>query len=256
MKQYSEACEQNRTPILGIIRDEFADSRRVLEIGSGTGQHAVYFSSQLPHLTWQTSDMACNHASISAWRAEAALDNVLPPLSLDVTRGPWPETVYDGIFSANTAHIMAWSAVEDMFRGIGRLLAGGGSFCLYGPFNYQGHFTSASNERFEHWLKDRDPLSGLRNFEDLDALAGVNGMHLKADHEMPVNNRLLVWVKACSVQLWVRRPLPPTGVARAKAPAYPLPQDDRGPIGLRSGHCKRFASPCICVQVAAMSCVA
>ncbi|MGB5439548.1 MAG: DUF938 domain-containing protein [Gammaproteobacteria bacterium] len=196
MKQYSEACEQNKTPILGVIRDEFSHSKKILEIGSGSGQHAVYFSRELPHLVWQTSDMTCNHASISAWRDEAALDNVLPPLALDVIQGPWPETVYDGVFSANTAHIMAWTAVEDMFRGIGKLLADGGSFCLYGPFNYQGRFTSASNESFEQWLKERDPRSGLRNFEDLDALAAINGLRLKADHEMPVNNRLLVWVKS------------------------------------------------------------
>lgn len=196
MKQYSEACDENRTPILEVIRDEFSGCRKVLEIGSGSGQHAVYFSLHLPHLEWQTSDRVCNHASINAWRTESAPVNVLTPLALDVTHDPWPITIYDGVFSANTAHIMAWPAVEDMFSGIGKVLAEGGSFCLYGPFNYQGHFTSAGNERFEHWLKDRDPLSGLRNFEDLDALANSNGLRLKADHEMPVNNRLLVWVKA------------------------------------------------------------
>ena len=196
MKQYSEAYEQNKTPILGVIRDEFSRSQKVLEIGSGTGQHAVYFCRQLPHLKWQPSDMTCNHASICAWRDESALDNVLPPLALDVTQGPWPETVYDGVFSANTAHIMAWPAVEEMFRGIGKLLADGGRFCLYGPFNYHGQFTSASNERFEQWLKERDARSGLRNFEDLDALAAMYGLRLHADHEMPVNNRLLVWMKS------------------------------------------------------------
>ena len=195
MKQYSDACEENKRPILSVIRDEFSACREVLEIGSGTGQHAVYFASKLPQLRWQTSDRACNHASISAWRTESALDNVLPPLPLDVTHDPWPENRYDGVFSANTTHIMSWPAVEDMFSGIGKLLTERGIFCLYGPFNYQGHFSSDSNERFEHWLKDRDPLSGLRNFEDVDALAGMNGLNLKADHEMPVNNRLLVWMK-------------------------------------------------------------
>ena len=130
MKQYSEACEENKRPIIGVIREAFSGSRQILEIGSGSGQHAVYFSSELPHLRWQPSDRACNHASISAWRAEFALDNVLPPLSLDVSCDPWPETRYDGVFSANTAHIMAWPAVEDMFSGIGKLLAEGGSFCL------------------------------------------------------------------------------------------------------------------------------
>ena len=195
MKQYSEACDENTAAILNVIRDEFSGCQRILEIGSGTGQHAVYFSAQLPHLSWHTSDQQCNHASINAWRTESGLENLLRPLSLDVTQDQWPDTSYDGIFSANTTHIMAWSAVKDMFSGIDKVLAGGGIFCLYGPFNYQGSFTSASNERFEHWLKDRDPSSGLRNFEDLDELARLNGLILKADHEMPVNNRLLVWVK-------------------------------------------------------------
>ena len=196
MKQYSEACDENKAAILDVIRDEFSACRRILEIGSGTGQHAVYFSREMPHLSWQTSDRECNHASINAWRRESCLKNVRPPLSLDVTHDPWPEAGYDGIFSANTTHIMAWPDVEKMFSGIGRVLANGGVFCLYGPFNYQGRFTSANNERFEHWLKDRDPLSGLRHFEDLDELARMNGLTLKADHEMPVNNRLLVWTKA------------------------------------------------------------
>ena len=195
MKQYSEACDENKAVILHVIRDEFSGCQHILEIGSGTGQHAVYFSAQLPHLNWHTSDRPCNHASISAWRMESGLENLARPLSLDVTHDQWPDTRYDGIFSANTAHIMAWSAVKDMFSGIGKVLADGGVFCLYGPFNYQGRFTSPSNERFEHWLKDRDPLSGLRNFEDLDELARRNGLTLKADHEMPVNNRLLVWTK-------------------------------------------------------------
>jgi len=196
MKQYSEACDENKAVILNVIRDEFSGCRHILEIGSGSGQHAVYFSAQLPHLSWHTSDRQCNHASINVWRMESGLENLILPLSLDVTHDQWPDASYDGIFSANTAHIMSWSAVEDMFSGIGKVLAVGGIFCLYGPFNYQGRFTSASNERFEHWLKDRDPLSGLRNFEDLDELARLNGLALKADHEMPVNNRLLVWTKA------------------------------------------------------------
>jgi len=195
MKQHSEACDENKVPILNVIRAEFSDCRRILEIGSGTGQHAVYFSGQLPHLSWQTSDRPCNHPGINAWRMDSGLDNILSPLSLDVCCGQWPEAGYDGVFSANTTHIMSWPAVEDMFKGIGKVLTSCGIFCLYGPFNYQGKFTSTSNEHFEHWLKDRDPSSGLRNFEDLDELANINGLTLKVDHEMPVNNRLLVWTK-------------------------------------------------------------
>jgi cyclopropane fatty-acyl-phospholipid synthase-like methyltransferase len=195
MKQYSEACEQNRLPILDILRNEFSEAHNVLEIGSGTGQHAVYFSQQLPHLQWQTSDLEEHHASIRAWLVEAGLENTRPPLVLDVSRDEWPADVYDGVFSANTTHIMCWSAVECMFAGIGKLLGPRGRFCLYGPFNYGNRYTSHSNQRFDLWLKSRDASSGLRNFEDLNELAGKHGLLLRSDHQMPVNNRLLVWEK-------------------------------------------------------------
>ena len=195
MKQYSEACEQNKEPILALLRTVFSDARDVLEIGSGTGQHAVYFAAQLPHLRWQTSDLAENHASIHAWLEEAGLENTLAPLSLDVTGTSWPTHKYDGLFSANTTHIMSWPAVQHMFTGIGKLLDTGATLCLYGPFNYGGNYSSDSNRRFDTWLKDRDPASGIRHFEALDELASANGMTLEADYEMPVNNRLLVWRK-------------------------------------------------------------
>ena len=195
MKAYSEACDQNRGPILSILRDEFRATRQVLEIGSGTGQHAVYFGQHLRHLQWQTSDLPENHASIHAWLDEAGLDNVLRPLVLDVLCGPWPTQSYDGVFSANTTHIMNRNMVEHMFRGIGQALQRHGTLCLYGPFNYNNSYTSPSNERFDAWLRSRDPASGLRNFEDLDVLASDNDMVLRADHEMPANNRLLVWKK-------------------------------------------------------------
>jgi cyclopropane fatty-acyl-phospholipid synthase-like methyltransferase len=193
MKQYSEACDQNRDPILSVICREFANCRRILEIGSGTGQHAVYFARQLPHLTWQPSDMASSHVSINAWRAEAGLDSVAPPLELDVLQDDWPATRYDGIFSANTCHIMSWPAVRAMFSGVGKVLEAGGIFCLYGPFNYHGGYTSESNARFDAFLKSRDPDSGIRDFEQLDRLADEHGLQFRHDHEMPVNNRLLVW---------------------------------------------------------------
>jgi cyclopropane fatty-acyl-phospholipid synthase-like methyltransferase len=196
MKQYSEACEQNREPILGVLRETFAEARHVLEIGSGTGQHAVYFAGHLPHLRWQTSDLEENHASIKAWLHEAALENALQPFTLDVTAATWPDNTYDGLFSANTTHIMDWPAVQNMFTGIGTLLETNARFCLYGPFNYHGTYTSDSNRRFDAWLKERDPASGIRHFEALDELASANDMTLETDYEMPVNNRLLVWKKS------------------------------------------------------------
>ncbi|MEZ5543138.1 MAG: DUF938 domain-containing protein [Pseudomonadota bacterium] len=207
MKQFSEACEQNKAPILAVLRGAFGSTRRVLEIGSGTGQHAVHFARHLPHLQWQPSDLSASHPSINAWIADNPLANLAPPLALDVTTGPWPLQAYDGVFSANTTHIMHWPAVCAMFAGIGGLLEQAGVFCLYGPFNYGNAYTSASNARFDDWLKTRDPASGIRNFEDLDALARRHGMHLADDHEMPVNNRLLVWRKTGRMQETAARQL-------------------------------------------------
>ena len=135
MKPYAESCEQNRDPILTVLQEVFADRRHVLEIASGTGQHAVYFGQALPHLTWQTSELPDNHAGIQAWLDEADLPNVLAPVAIDVNDTNWPVPEVDAIFNANTVHIVAWTAVQRMFAGIGRALADGGILCLYGPFN-------------------------------------------------------------------------------------------------------------------------
>jgi SAM-dependent methyltransferase len=191
-RQFSAACERNREPILAVLRAAYADSWHVLEIGSGTGQHAVYFGAALPHLVWQTSDRPRNHPSIMAWQQESGLANVLPPLALDVT-GDWPQGPYDAVFSANTCHIMAWPEVQAMFAGIGRILATGGVVCIYGPFNYGGQFTSASNAEFDASLKAQAAHMGIRDFEVVNALATAHGLALQGDHAMPANNRLLVW---------------------------------------------------------------
>lgn len=195
MKQYSESCEENKFPILEIIREEFSNAQNILEIGSGTGQHAVFFAEQLPHLIWQPSDVIEYHESIIAWTNDSGLDNVLPPLELDVARNHWPSQQYGGLFSANTTHIMSWIEVIELFKGIKDVIVKNGKFCLYGPFNYHGDYTSPSNAHFDHWLKSRDPKSGIRDFEALDTLAKENGFTFVNDHEMPVNNRLLVWEK-------------------------------------------------------------
>ncbi len=195
MKPYSEACDENKKPILAVLERLFAESHKVLEIGSGTGQHAVYFGAAMHHLVWQTSDRPENHVGILAWLDEAGLPNVREPLLLDVG-GQWPEERFDGVFSANTTHIMSWPEVEQMFQGIGRVLESGGCFALYGPFNFGGRYTSDSNKRFDHWLKVRDPASGVRNFEDLDDLARLNHLTFVEDVPMPVNNRILVWSRS------------------------------------------------------------
>ncbi|MES9853137.1 MAG: DUF938 domain-containing protein [Candidatus Thiodiazotropha sp. L084R] len=193
-KPYAESCDENKRPILEALKRLFTDSNSVLEIGSGTGQHAVFFAAAMPHLVWHTSDREENHEGIQAWLLEAGLSNLREPISLDVSVS-WPEARYSAVFSANTAHIMSWPEVEKLFYGVGRILQADGCFVLYGPFNYQGQFTSESNRRFDQWLKSRDPLSGIRNFDDLELLAGKQGMIIEEDIEMPVNNRMLVWRK-------------------------------------------------------------
>jgi hypothetical protein len=196
MKPYAESCEQNQGPILEVLQELFANQQRVLEIASGTGQHAVYFGRALPHLTWQTSELAQNHAGIQAWLDESLLPNVLPPVAIDVSDPKWPIEGVDTVFNANTIHIVAWPKVEAMFAGIARVLEEGGLLCLYGPFNYGGKFTSESNARFDAWLKSRDPNSGVRDFEVLNRLAESQGLLLQKDVSMPANNRILVWQRS------------------------------------------------------------
>jgi cyclopropane fatty-acyl-phospholipid synthase-like methyltransferase len=195
MKQWSDACEENKLPILAVLQAEFAGLHHVLEIGSGTGQHAAFFAAQLPHLVWQASDLEDHLPSIRAWLAEARLSNTPDPVILDAGRLPWPVEPVDAVFSANTAHIMAWSEIEVMFAGIGAVLSRGGVFCLYGPFSDDARHTSESNARFDAWLKQRSPLSGVRDAGALDRLAQAQGLALLRDHAMPVNNRTLVWTR-------------------------------------------------------------
>lgn len=199
MKPYSESCEQNQAPILEILRETLANQHHVLEIASGTGQHAVYFGRALPHLTWQTSELAQNHEGILAWLNEAQLSNVLPPVAIDVNHDRWPIEIVDTVFNANTVHIISWPEVERMFAGIARVLSAGGILCLYGPFNYGGRFTSESNARFDAWLKSRNKNSGVRDFEAINRLAETYGLFLLRDVAMPSNNRTLVWQRAPNV---------------------------------------------------------
>lgn len=193
MKPYAESCEKNKVPIIAVLREIFAERKRVLEIASGTGQHAVYFGRELPHLIWQTSELAQHHAGIQAWLDEAQLPNVLPPLMIDVNDARWPVTSVDAIFNANTVHIISWPEVERLFAHIARVIAPGGCVCFYGPYNYGGNFTSASNARFDAWLKSRAPDSGVRDFEAVNRLAQSHGLELLRDITMPSNNRILVW---------------------------------------------------------------
>ncbi len=193
---WSQACENNKAPILALLRKRLAGSRAVLEIGSGTGQHAAYFAPALPHLTWQTSDLEENHPGILAWIARCPAPNLRAPVLLDVDAEPWPDVAADAVFSANTAHIMHWSSVCAMFRGVGALLPEGGQFLLYGPFRYGESHTAPSNAAFDASLKARDPGMGVRDAHALDALAQASGLAPDGDYPMPANNRILAWRRA------------------------------------------------------------
>ncbi|MGD9582560.1 MAG: DUF938 domain-containing protein [Lysobacterales bacterium] len=192
-KPEAPSTERNREPILTVLREHFADRRRVLEIGSGSGQHAVYFAAALPHLHWQASDRADQLPGIEAWRQEAGLANTPAPIELDIDHWPWPALEVDAVFTANTLHIIGWDAVGQFFRGVGQVLGAGGKLLIYGPFNYQGQFTSASNASFDQWLRERDPASGIRDFEAVCVLAQGIGLDLIADIAMPANNRCLLF---------------------------------------------------------------
>jgi hypothetical protein len=261
-KPFSPSCERNREPILAVLCERFADRRHVLEIGSGTGQHAVHFAQAMPWLVWQCSDRAEYLPGIGAWLDEAGLANTPAAVELDVAVTPWllphlpfaPQgdflrgagegwgerarkpvsdessaiarphppcghllphagegnTRFDAAFSANTLHIMGWAEVEALFVGLDRVLAGpstspprgdaqderehgSGVLVVYGPFNYAGAYTSDSNREFDGWLRARDPRSGIRDFEAVNALAQAIGLRLLDDVAMPANNRCLVW---------------------------------------------------------------
>jgi cyclopropane fatty-acyl-phospholipid synthase-like methyltransferase len=195
-RPYSESCDQNKLPILSVIEPIFIGCSVVLEIGSGTGQHAVYFAEKMPHLQWRCSDCASDLVGINQWIKDSHVSNVITPITLDVSESQWPTDPVDAMFTANSLHIMRYQDVINFMTGAGILLNTGGHLVIYGPFNYNGEFTSASNKSFEQWLKSRDPLSGIKNFEDIEALANQNGFKLCRDYEMPANNRILHFIKS------------------------------------------------------------
>ena len=190
---YSGACERNREPILSVLQRHLDRAGHVLEIGSGTGQHAAHFSRAMPHLVWQTSDLAENHPGILAWMREAKTPNLRAPLTLDVRTGPWPTSPLDAVFSANTLHIMSWHAVTCLFAALPAVLRDDARVIIYGPFRYDGRATSESNEAFDLALRHADPQRGVRDFEAVDACARDAGLVLLEDVAMPANNRCLVW---------------------------------------------------------------
>jgi hypothetical protein len=191
-KPYCEACERNKVPILEQLRSQFADVATVLEIGSGTGQHATHFAAALPHLRWQCSDVDDNLPGLRRNLDEAGLGNLPPPLALEVSR-PWPAGRYDAVYTANTLHIMGWPQVCALFTALPQALRPQGLLSVYGPFNIGGAFTSDSNRLFDAALRAGDARRGIRDLEAVDALAQAAGLQLLANVALPANNRLLTW---------------------------------------------------------------
>ena len=195
-RPHAPAAERNRDPILAVLRHELETSRSVLEIGSGTGQHAVYFTAALPWLTWHPTDRAENLPGIRAWAADCPSDNLREPLELDVSAPPAISETYDAAFSANTAHIMSLDEVRLMFGLLDDALSATARFCLYGPFNIGGEFTAGSNQQFDASLRSQDPRMGIRDIEELDQFAGEGGFRRSALHAMPANNFIAVWSRS------------------------------------------------------------
>ncbi|HEV7715334.1 MAG TPA: DUF938 domain-containing protein [Steroidobacteraceae bacterium] len=191
-KPHAPACDRNQGPILEVLLKHFSERRHILEVASGTGQHAVYFAAAFRRAIWQTSDVEDNLPGIREWLDEASLPNLPPPLQLDVN-GPWPSTRYDAVFTANSLHIMSWGEVQKLFAGLDNVMTDDSILAVYGPFNYGGRFTSDSNATFDEWLKERSSASGIRDFEAVDGLAKSIRLKLVADYAMPANNRTLVW---------------------------------------------------------------
>ena len=206
-KPFAQSCERNRDPILAVLQPLLAGRKQVLEIGSGTGQHAVHFAAALPQLVWQCSDHADHLPGMRLWLDEAGLANTPPPIALqaDPVLGlqpppPVPAAGYDAVFTANTLHIMSWEAVCALLQGVAALLPAGGLFAAYGPFKRDGQFTSDSNRDFDAWLKARDAASGIRDREAIDVQAAAHGLQRVHSHCLPAHNELLVWQLAETVR--------------------------------------------------------
>mgnify|MGYP000008780462 FL=1 len=194
-KQYSAACENNQQPILTVLQSVITEPSLVLEIGSGTGQHAAFFFQSMPHVQWQPTDLPEHFASILAWRSASGADNFCEPLALDLNNCHSRQFSADHVFTANTLHIVSWSLVRRLFETAADILDTGGKLIAYGPFNYGGQYTSASNARFDQWLRERDSNSGIRDVEQLSAEAISNHLQLCDDIAMPANNRVLIFEK-------------------------------------------------------------
>ncbi|HAD36905.1 MAG TPA: DUF938 domain-containing protein [Gammaproteobacteria bacterium] len=200
MKRFSEACNRNQAPILAVLKEVLPDTGRVLEIGSGTGQHAAYFSRSLPDLAWQPSDLAEALPSIEAWREESGAPNLNPPMVIDLLGNNDTPSRVDAIVCINTAHIVAWTGVERLFSIAANILEPKGVLYFYGPYRYPDHALEPSNVAFDRWLKEQNSVSGIRDYAAVESLAESNGFILGGDRSMPSNNRSIWWVRQTAAQ--------------------------------------------------------
>ena len=194
-KEYAPACDRNCRVILDVLREILARSETVLEVGSGTGQHAVYFADHLPHVRLTPSDRPGHLDSIRAWSGEAQLDNLRPPVELDLLDDVLDTGTFDAMLCINTIHIVAWEGTERLFRLAADRLSAGGILYVYGPYRYADRPLEPSNESFDEWLRARDPDSGVRDFDAVNQLAVQAGLELQGDIAMPANNRSIWWRK-------------------------------------------------------------
>lgn len=193
-KPFSPSCERNKEPIFAVLKELFNDKKlNILEIGSGTGQHAAYFSPRFPNVKWTCSDKNENLNGINSWTSK--IENILPTTRFEIGKDGFPEGLYDVVYTANTFHIMDFEKVKLLIKMLGTNLKNSSMFIVYGPFNYNGNFTSNSNESFDLWLKERDPVSGIRSFEEITDLLNIENFKLIKDYEMPANNRILFFKK-------------------------------------------------------------
>ncbi|HLJ63501.1 MAG TPA: DUF938 domain-containing protein [Stellaceae bacterium] len=193
-RRYAPAVARNREPILDVLRQILPLSGLVLEIASGTGEHAAFFARHLAHLTWQPSDrQQADRASIAAHVEAAALPNLHPPRQLDVRVLPWPITACDAILCINMIHISPWESSLALMAGAARLLPAGGPLYLYGAYRREGRHTAPSNEEFDAWLKAQDPAWGVRDLEAVVGLAAKHGLALDRVVDMPAHNLSVVF---------------------------------------------------------------
>jgi len=193
-KRHAPATARNREPIREVLARELPRQGTVLEIASGSGEHATYFARAFPELAWQPSDGSeAALASIAAWRAEAQLPNLRAPVALDVTAASWPVTHADAILCINMIHIAPWEATLGLFAGAARVLPAGALLYLYGPYRFGGAFTADSNAEFDRSLRSRDPRWGVRDVDELEAAARPHGFVLRETIAMPANNHSLVF---------------------------------------------------------------